>query len=107
MLQSNLNNTIYATRYQKIFNPPNPDAMIKYEQVFEYQYTAAADGETIIILSALIGALRIIDIEKEIRPINIANYSFNSNTGQLNLLNGVAMAAGETLFITYALLITS
>ena len=107
MLQSNLNTKFYATRYQKIYFPANPDAMIKYEQVLEYQYIAAADGETIIIIPTLIGSLRIIDIEKEIRPINLANYSFNSNTGQINLLNGVAMAAGETLFITYVLLITA
>lgn len=106
MLQSNQSDIKYATRFKKIYNPPNPDDMIRYEQPLEYQYTAAADGETVIILPALIGN-RIVQIEKEIKPVFTANYTFNPNNGQITLLNGVVLDAGESLFIIYAVLITS
>ena len=81
--------------------------MIKYEKVLPYSYTAVADGETVIILTALIGALRITQIEKEIKPMLSTDFSFNTNTGQINLLNGISMAAGETIFILYAILMTT
>ena len=100
-------NTIYATRYKKIYTQVNPDNMIYYEKVLQVQYTAAVDGETVIILSGLINALRITQIEKEIKPMFTSDFSFNATNGQITLLNNVSMAAGESLFILYAVLITS
>lgn len=106
-IRTNLSNAKYATRFKKIFDPPNEDLMVKYEQLLEWQYTAAAEGETVIIIPDLIGVERIAQIEKEIKPLFTADYSFNTNTGQITLLNGVEMTPGETLFILYAVLITA
>ena len=105
MIQSNLGAIKFGTRY---FNTNTQiEDMIKYERNIEYQYTAVADGENIIIIPALIGALRILSIVNEIRGIMTADYSFNPNTGQISLLNGITLGAGQTLFIVYTVLITS
>ena len=98
--------TNYATRADIISTDQNTD-MIKYERNIEYQYTAAIDGEKIIFIPAMVGALRIVGIVNEIRGMQVADFSFNTNTGQLNLLNGVSLGSGQTLFITYAVLVTS
>jgi len=107
MLQSNLSNIKHATRFKKVFYPENEDPMIRYEKVLEVQYTALADGETSVIIPALIGAIRITQIEKEIKPMSTADFSFNPTNGQVNLLNSVSLSAGESLFILYAVLVTS
>jgi len=106
-IDSNLNKNKYATRFKKVYDPPNPDDMIKYEQTIPWTYTAIADGETVIIIPELIGAERIVQIEKETKPMFETDFSFNNNTGQITLLNGITMAKDESLFILYALLITS
>lgn len=107
MLQSNLGNELYATRFKQAYNTLNPGDMPKYERILETQYTAAADGENIILIQALIGALRIAQITKEIKPMYLPDYSFNPNSGQINLLNDIYLSKDETLFILYAVLITS
>ena len=89
---------LYATRFKKTTNQNN---VIKYEQVLDIEYQAGADGENVIVLTALIG-MRIVQIEREIKPLYAADFSFNSYNGQINLLNGVQLSAGETLFIIYA-----
>lgn len=105
MQQANATSLKYATRYKRVEN--DPDEMVKYEQTLETQYTAGSDGENLIILLGLAGiGARIVQIERELKPIFKADYSFNANSGQINLLNGVTMAEGETLFIIYAILIT-
>ena len=106
MLQSNLGDLKYGTR-ASIHATNQPSNMIKYERIIEYQYTASADGEKIIILPSLIGALRIVRIDNEIKPMAFADFSFNPNSGQINLLNEVSLGVGQTLFIIYAVLITS
>lgn len=106
MLLSNLSEEKYATRYKEIFYPPNPNEMSTFERTLEAQYVAAADGETVIILTELIGALRVIQVEKEIKPMFTINYSFNSIEGRVNLLGGVSLGKGQALFILYAKLVT-
>jgi len=106
MLQSNLSNEKYSTRFKKVYFPLNIDDMIRYEQVLETQYTAVNDGETVVILAELIGA-RVVQIEREIKPMAMTDFGFNVNLGRINLLNGVALSAGESLFILYSKLITS
>lgn len=109
MLLSNLNGEKYATRFSKVYFPENEDPMIKYEKVLPWTYTAAADGETVIVITSLIGSLRITQIEKEIKPMdgNGVDFSFNSSNGQINLLGGISMMTGEKLFILYSVLVTS
>ena len=106
MLQSNLGAIKYGTRFFKDYYL-QPDDMIKYERNIEYQYTAVADGENVIIIPALIGALRILHIVNEIKGMPVTDFSFNPNTGQVNLLNGVSLGSGQTLFIIYVVLVTS
>lgn len=109
VLDQNINRTAnnqnikYATRYRKETNESN---MVKYEKVIEEEYTAGADGEVTISLPALAGA-RIVSIEREIRPLNKADYSFNNSSCILTLLNGHELAADEKLSILYAILVTS
>lgn len=93
----------YATRDRTI---TNESTMKYYEQTLEDQYTAAADGETVFVRTALVGN-RIIDIEKEIGPLKAAEYLFNPSTGTITLQGGVVLNAGETLFIEYAKIIQS
>ena len=105
-VQAYLGPVKYATRFNNSILTHDDD-MIKYERNIEYQYTAVADGENIIIIPALIGALRILSIVNEIRGMMTADYSFDPNTGQISLLNGITLGAGQTLFIVYTVLITS
>jgi hypothetical protein len=81
--------------------------MIRYEQNLEIEYVSNADGTTVISIPSLIGALRIVYMEKEIQPVSKADYSFNSSSGVITLLNGKTVDAGQTLYIIYAILITA
>lgn len=102
-LQANLSNLKFATRERTSTNEAN---MIKYEQSLTTDYTSNADGTTVVTLPALIGS-RIIQIEKEIQPLADANYTWNPSSGILTLLNGITVDSGQTLYIIYAVLITS
>jgi hypothetical protein len=101
--QTNAGAVKYATRERTTTNEEN---MKYYEQTWEDQYTASADGETVIVRPALVG-MRIISIEKTIAPLLASQYLFNPSSGQITLQGGAAMNAGETLFIEYAKIITS
>lgn len=103
MQKADANGVKYATRHRQTTNEDN---MIKYEQNLEYQYTVASDGETIIVLPALVG-MRIVQIEREIKPLLSGEYSFNAFSGQITMLGGVQLSEGETLFILYAQIVTS
>jgi hypothetical protein len=93
----------YATRERTTTNDEN---MKYYEQVLEDQYTSAADGETVIVRTPLIGN-RIVQIEKEMKPLYETDFLFNPSTGTITLQNGVTVDNGQTLFILYAIVITS
>jgi hypothetical protein len=93
----------YATRERTTTNLEN---MIYYEQVWKDEYTAAADGETVIVRPALVGK-RIVDIEKEILPLKNSQYLFNATTGTITLIGGTTLDAGQTLFTLYAEIKTS
>lgn len=93
----------YATRERTTTN----DAIMKYyEQNFEDQYTSINDGETLIVRPDLIGN-RIVQIEKETKPLNEADFLFNPSAGLITLLNGVTVDSGQTLYIIYAVIVTS
>lgn len=94
----------YATRFNNIIDPTNLSNMA-YEQILETMYVAAADGETSIIVTDLIGN-RIVSVEKEIKPLSAVNYNFNITLGRINLLNGVSMSGGEQLSILYGKMVT-
>ena len=86
----------------------NTDMPIKYSEVFEVEYVSNADGTTGINLAGLIPAgATIVEIEKEIRPIEAVNWAFNSSSIFLTLLNGITVDNGQTLFILYKVIQTS
>lgn len=93
----------YATRQRTSTNDEN---MKYYEQNFEDQYTSVADGETVVVRPALIGN-RIVQIEKETKPLYETDFLFNPSTGAITLQNGVTVDNGQTLFIIYAVIVTS
>lgn len=93
----------YATRERTTTNEEN---MKYYEQTWEDQYTASADGETVIIRPALVG-MRIISIEKTITPLKTSQYLFNPTNGQITLQGGTVLNEDETLFVEYAKIVTS
>ncbi len=93
----------YCTRERTHTNDEN---MKYYEQNFEDQYTAVADGETSIVRPLLIGN-RIVQIEKETKPLYDTDFLFNPSTGTITLQNGVTLDNGQTLFIIYAVIKTS
>jgi hypothetical protein len=102
-LQSNLSNSKFSTRDRTTTN----DSMaVKYEQIHETDYTSNADGTTIISLPDEIGN-RLVFIEKEIRPIELINWSWNQSSGILTLLNGTTIDNGQVLFMIFATLIQS
>jgi hypothetical protein len=93
----------YCTRERTNTNEEN---MKYYEQTLEDQYTSSADGETTIVRAALIGN-RIVQIEKETKPLYDTDFLFNPSTGTITLQGGVTVDNGQTLFILYAQVITS
>jgi PKD repeat protein len=101
--QTNAGLLKYATRERTTTNEEN---MKYYEQILEDQYMASADGETVIVRPALIGN-RIVQIEKEIKPLYDADFLFNPASGSIALQGGLTLDAGQTLFIIYAVIIQS
>lgn len=93
----------HATRNLHFSNSEN---MVHYEQTLELDYTSNADGTTSIAILGLIG-MRIVQIEKEIKPLKTTEFLFNSNTGTISLLGGITLDNGQSLFIIYANIITS
>lgn len=79
---------------------PNP-SMSTYKDTLQEQYTATNPaGETLITITALQGN-EVIQIDKEIRPLKTAEFSVNNVTGVIQLLGGLVLEQGETLFIIY------
>lgn len=101
-LQTNLSNQKFATRDRTSTNDEN---MVKYEQATGINYTSNADGTTSISILELIGS-RIVQIEKEIKPLETTEWTFNPNSGTITLV-GNTLDNEQTLFIIYAKIITS
>ena len=101
--QRGLPSFIYSTRERLNTNDAN---MKFYEQTLEDQYTSIADGETVVVRPLLIGN-RIVQIEKETKPLYETDFLFNPSTGTITLQGGVTVDNGQTLFIIYAKTITS
>lgn len=101
--QTNPGQLKYATRQRTTTNESN---MKYYEQVLDDSYTASTDGETAIVRPLLIGN-RIVQIEKEIKPLFDGDFLFNPTTGTITLQGGITLGAGESLFIIYAKIIQS
>jgi len=76
-----------------------------YKDTREAQYTASANGETTVTITELQGC-EIVQVTKEVQPLKNAAFNFNSITGQVTLLGGLSLVAGETLFIIYKKTIT-
>lgn len=103
-IQSNLALLKFATRDRTI---TNDNKMVKYEQNFPTEFTSNLDGTTVIPLSGLIPAgARIVQIEKEIKPLKSNQWTFNPSSVVLTLI-GTTADNGQTLFIIYAVTITS
>lgn len=106
-IQSNLSSKKFATRVYTTTNSNNP-TMVKYEQANQIEFVSNADGTFTIPLSGLSGLnARIIQVEKEIKPMKDADWAYNPSSSVLTLLNGQVANNGESLFIIYAQLITS
>lgn len=88
---------------------PNDNTMgIFYSEAFEAEYVSNSDGVTGINLAGIIpvGA-KMVQIEKEIKPISTNDYLWNPSSVFLTLLNGVTVDNGQTLFIIYKVIQTS
>lgn len=88
---------------------PPPAQVSQYSVTYSTSYTSTTDGVTVLTPldingNDLIGA-DIVQIEKEIKPMVSADWSFNKITGVLTLLNGNTVDDGMTLFIIYRRLI--
>jgi hypothetical protein len=88
--------------------PNNTDMGIYYSEAFDAEYVSNADGTTGINLAGILPAgSKIIQIEKEVRPIEQVNWTFNQTSLFLTLLNGITVDNGQTLFIIYIVIQTS
>lgn len=81
------------------YTPPNSQQQ-KYEMINLITYTAPEDGINIIDLTTIIGT-NIVSITMEIKPLFIADWSWDKIIGRLTLNNGLSLAAGQSLFILY------
>jgi len=95
----------YSVAPGTLYSNPINNYTPGYAQTLQYQYTATADGETVIPISALIGQ-SIIQIEKEIKPLLTGQYVFDNNTGVLTLV-GNSLAISASLFILYSNVVSS
>ena len=86
--------------------PPsnNEDMPITVESA---NYTSNANGVASIIPldkngnSMAGGSYTIVQVEIEIKPVKAADWHWNTNTGQLSLLNGVVLDDEQTIFYIY------
>ena len=94
--------------------PGNPNTTPKTPdmptQVLGTSYTSNADGTTVITLTDVDGNSMIgndlVQIELEIRPLTKSQWSWNKTSGQLTLLAGTTVDAGQTLFVIYSKFVT-
>jgi len=103
LIKANEGKYKYATREK---NPTNEDNMIYYSEDFSTEYIAANDGETAISLDIPVGA-KIVQVEREIKPMSVNDWGYNTNSKLLTLKNGVSLSADETLFIIYKIIKTT
>ena len=82
--------------------PPTPTNM--YQKTSATTYTATTDNEISVTLLPLQGK-GILQIERNIQPMLPTDFSWNTTTGVLTLLN--PLYTGETLFILYTEMITA
>lgn len=100
------NNIIYATfTGYGIPEQQNP-IMTTYSEVFPVNYTATADNTTTFSLPVLVSAV-VVSVIMETKPLTPDLYYIDPATGNGNLLNGVSLATGQTLFILYKKIITN
>ncbi|MCW3126588.1 MAG: hypothetical protein JWO03_2246 [Bacteroidetes bacterium] len=102
---TNTNNIIYATLFG-LPNQPNIPTVGKYSDTRNISYTASANGETVITLTALQGAEKVIQIEKEIKPLLDSQYIADLIAGTITLTGGLSLAQGETLAILFSRTVT-
>ena len=82
-----------------LYNTPNNYAP-QYTQTLQAQYTALVDNVTEITIPALIDQ-NIIQVQKEIKPLLFAEYSFDKTLGKISLLNG-GLIQDQSLFVLYS-----
>jgi hypothetical protein len=75
-----------------------------YQKTSATSYTATTEGETAITLLPL-QTKSILQIERNIEPLLTTEYSWNSTTGVLTMVN--PMSIGESLYILYTEMITT
>jgi hypothetical protein len=89
------------------YTPPSPSN--NYQMVLSTFYTSGADGTTSMTLTDVnsnpIIGYQILQIEDEIRPLKPSQFTFNPANAQLVLLGGLALDAGQTLFILYYIIV--
>jgi hypothetical protein len=93
-------NIIYATLYGSNTQNNIPMAQ-KYADPNEATYTASADGETVFTIIAVQGADKVFDVAIGIQQLLPGQYSVNLSTGVFQLLGGLSLSTGETLFAMY------
>lgn len=95
------NNVVYATLYGA--NNQNSIPMPQqYSDTRSATYTASVDGETTITITDLQGN-QVVQIEREVKPLLTSEFSFNSSTGVITLVD--SLSAGETLFVIYKVIV--
>jgi hypothetical protein len=84
------------------YQPPNPvEPLLKYQKTLEVQYIAGG-GETILVLTDLIGA-EIVQITRETQPLRTNEFGFNPNLGKFTFVNPLTQS--ETLYIIYTVVV--
>lgn len=111
---STLSQNKFSTRD---FTPTNIDNMIYYEQVFSASYTASTDGENPVSFPDVPVGARMINVERNIKPLFNNQWSWNSTSRILTLLAlpvtspddiySVTLSQGETLSYIYSIIRTS
>lgn len=89
------------------YTPPTNPNEVTYEKQLTAsdQYTAGADGEAVINLTAWIG-WDVLQIEREIMPLKDNQFAWNKISGTLTLTSDAAMEAGQSLFLLFTKTVT-
>ena len=109
-VHSNNNNTFYVINDNGLtplpsgtVTPPPIIPISMYQKTSSTYYEATTDGELVISLPSLAG-MDILQIEKNIQPLEGSEWAWNKVTGSLTLT--ASIGTGEKLFILYQQMIT-
>lgn len=81
---------------------PNTLTVINYEKTYPFSYTATSDNETSVYLAPALNVDRVVMVISGMYQFEADQFTYNPNTGFVNLAAYFALNSGQTILIIYS-----